>query len=248
MSSETESGVISPTPEVPTSIFRWPPLESNPEIIEEYMHQLGLPGIWGFSELYGFDEDLLAFVPQPVVAVILNSERLGEKKETTTTTTDVDPSSIVSYYMKQTPILDNACGVIACLHAIFNNMELITLQEGKTLSNYLNKVLDKTPQERALILEESTDFQKQHHTFAAQGQSNLAESQEDVKCHYVAFIINDKNQLVELDGTKVNGPNIIVENCQDVLRGTITEVQRRLEDGQISENLSMMVLCMKEES
>ena len=42
--------------------FNWPPLESNPEIFTEYMQKLGLPSIWGFGELYGFDEELLGMV------------------------------------------------------------------------------------------------------------------------------------------------------------------------------------------
>jgi hypothetical protein len=33
--------------------------------------------------------------------------------------------SQAAYYMKQTKELDNACGVIACIHSIFNNLGLI---------------------------------------------------------------------------------------------------------------------------
>lgn len=43
--------------------FEWPPLESNPEIFTEYMHKMGLPEQWAISEVYGFEEDLLAMVP-----------------------------------------------------------------------------------------------------------------------------------------------------------------------------------------
>ena len=46
------------------------------------------------------------------------------------------------YYMKQTEVLDNACGVIACIHAILNNLgegdTKITLTEGSVLANYHN--------------------------------------------------------------------------------------------------------------
>ena len=61
--------------------FNWPPLESNPEIFTEYMQKLGLPSIWGFGELYGFDEELLGMVNQPVLAVILNAEHLIKNKD-----------------------------------------------------------------------------------------------------------------------------------------------------------------------
>jgi ubiquitin carboxyl-terminal hydrolase L3 len=232
---------MSETAQEAPATFHWPPLESDPVIFEQYMHEMGLPPMWGFSELFGFDEDLLAFVPHPVVAVIVNFERLETDRPKALGSMDTS----INYYMKQTGTLDNACGVIACLHAIFNNLEGIPLEEGKTLLNYWSHVQDKTPEERATILEGFKAFQEQHKAFASQGQSNLAQSQADVKCHYVAFVVNSKGQLVELDGTK-QGPCVVAEDCQDVLRGSIAEVQQRLENGEISESLSMMVLSRKE--
>ena len=47
----------------PSQIFQWPPLESNPQIFTEYMQKLGMPAHWGFSEVMGFDEELLSFIP-----------------------------------------------------------------------------------------------------------------------------------------------------------------------------------------
>lgn len=44
--------------------FNWAPLESNPEIFTQYMEKVGLnTASWQFAEVYGFDEDLLAFLP-----------------------------------------------------------------------------------------------------------------------------------------------------------------------------------------
>ena len=45
-----------------SSNFDWPPLESSPEIFTEYLHKVGLPQEWVISELFGFDEELMAFV------------------------------------------------------------------------------------------------------------------------------------------------------------------------------------------
>jgi len=39
----------------------------------------------------------------------------------------------VNFYMKQTSKLDNACGLIACIHSIFNNLDLIKLEPNSTL-------------------------------------------------------------------------------------------------------------------
>ena len=205
------------------------------------MAGLGLPETWGFSELFGFDEDLLGFVPQPVVAVIVNYERLKKTEDKERGSPDSTTTQVVNYYMKQTATLDNACGVIACLHSIYNNLHLIALEKDKTLAKYLKDVETKTPEERATILEGFTEFQEQHKNFASQGQSSMAQTQDDVKHHYVAFVINDKKQLVELDGTK-KGPHVVAENCEDVLRASIAEIQKRLADGDISESLSMITL------
>lgn len=43
--------------------FHWPPLESNPEIFADYMVKAGMSGEWTFGEVFGFDEELLAFLP-----------------------------------------------------------------------------------------------------------------------------------------------------------------------------------------
>ncbi|CAF1611456.1 unnamed protein product, partial [Adineta ricciae] len=46
---------------------RWMPLEGNPEVLNKYLKNLGVKNDdYEFVEIIGFDEDLLAFVPQPV--------------------------------------------------------------------------------------------------------------------------------------------------------------------------------------
>ena len=39
--------------------FKWPPLESSPEIFTTYMRELGLPAGYQFNEVFGFDEEML---------------------------------------------------------------------------------------------------------------------------------------------------------------------------------------------
>jgi ubiquitin carboxyl-terminal hydrolase L3 len=131
--------------------FNWPPLESNPEIFTEYMQKLGLPSTWGFSEMYGFDEDLLGMIAQPVVAVILNAEYKVKNKEAGSADT------AATFYMDQTSKLDNACGVIACLHSIFNNSQVVIAQDS-ALGKYLASVTGKTSAEKATILEVNQDM------------------------------------------------------------------------------------------
>ena len=60
------------------------------------------------------------------------------------------------------------------------------------------------------------------------GQSEQCDSQDKVNHHFIAFIINEQGQLVELDGLK-QGPHIVLEKSEDVLKDTAKELIRRLE-------------------
>ena len=98
--------------------FNWPPLESDPSIFQDYMRAIGLPEPYGFAELFGMDEELLAMVPQPVDAVIAGVAVQNKAEDRA----KGDNSVKSEFYMSQSGVLDNACGVIACIHSIFNNV------------------------------------------------------------------------------------------------------------------------------
>ena len=201
------------------------------------MHGIGMPEHWGFSEVMGFDEELLGFIPQPVIGIVCNMNFLKKQEDLQRG----DPDTQAHFYMKQHGTLDNACGIIAALHAILNNPEHIHPIETMPLSNFYTMTKGQTPEYIATFLENYKDFQEQHKGYAMQGQSNLANQQKDVKHHYVAFVVNAKQQLIELDGRK-KGPHLVQEQCHDVLRDTIKEIRKRLQDGEYTEQFSMMTL------
>lgn len=222
--------------------FSWPPLESNPEIFTSYLHSIGLLPTFSIGEVFGFDEELLAFLPQPVLGVILCYERLIPKSDYR----EQDKGSIenydkVPYYMHQSKVLDNACGIIACIHAIFN-CPAVELDKASVLGKFQQNTLSATPKERCEALENDTDFQTIHKIYASKGQSaEITSDQDKVKCHFIAYTLNGEGKLVELDGTKL-GPVVVGECNGDLLRGSIKEVVGKLERGEISERLSMMTL------
>ena len=63
--------------------------------------------------------------------------------------------------MKQTDSLDNACGVIACFHSIFNNKD-VKIDAGTKLESFFNEAKGKSPEERATFMEGYSAMQEEH--------------------------------------------------------------------------------------
>ncbi len=236
--------------------FAWPPLESNPEVFSDYLHSIGLSPSYSFGEIFGFDEDLLAFVPQPTLGVIVCHERLIPKSQYRAQDVgNVDNYNAVSYYMHQSKTLDNACGIVACLHAIFNApMVNDDIDPNSILGRFRTVTATCSPTERCTLLEQNEEFRTVHVTHASKGQSQAITSDQSlVKCHYVAYVLDKSGKyLVELDGTKA-GPVVVQVNSDgestgvDLLRASIREIQGKLARGEISESLSMMTLNLTQE-
>jgi ubiquitin carboxyl-terminal hydrolase L3 len=86
----------------------------------------------------------------------VNVERL--KKNEDKELGSEDNNGKVNYYMKQSGTLDNACGIIACLHAALNNLDKITLNADSILHKFHESMKDKTPAERCTGLENDQAF------------------------------------------------------------------------------------------
>jgi len=50
---------------------RWLPIESNPSVMNQFLHKLGMPKIWAMTDVFGLDDELLMMIPQPVCALLL---------------------------------------------------------------------------------------------------------------------------------------------------------------------------------
>ena len=129
--------------------------------------------------------------------------------------------------------LDNACGVIASLHATCNNLGpgKMELQAG---SNPLTYLLSVSPEDFITV-------QEQCKFVAAQGESAAAATQSDVKCPFGALVMISAGMLAEMDGTE-QGSNIVAEECSDLLRSAVAGIHRRLSTVEIGESLSRMSL------
>lgn len=110
---------------------RWLPLESNPDVMNKFMQGMGMKDSYVYTDVFGMDEELLAFVPKPVIAVLLLfpvSKGYSDHREAEEAELEKAGGQVVSenvFYMKQT--IGNACGTIGLLHSIGNNLDKVEL-------------------------------------------------------------------------------------------------------------------------
>ncbi|XP_064612959.1 ubiquitin carboxyl-terminal hydrolase-like isoform X2 [Liolophura sinensis] len=194
------------------ALERWLPLESNPDVLNKYAYGIGMPEAWKFVDVYGLDADLLAIVPQPVLAVVLLYPSTKNSEEILLGT--VSESAIKElYFMKQSDTIGNACGTVALIHALANNTDTIDLKPASTLKDFLSRTKEASPEERASILENCHDMGSAHEESAQEGQTDTPARDESVDYHFVAFIHKD-GCLFEMDGMK-GGPVYHSVTCED---------------------------------
>jgi ubiquitin carboxyl-terminal hydrolase L3 len=84
---------------------------------------LGVPSNWSFSDVFDLDDDLLQFIPQPSIAVILLFP--SSKKTPVDETKRRDNNQV--FFLEQIDALDDACGTIAVIHSIANNLDRLEI-------------------------------------------------------------------------------------------------------------------------
>ncbi|XP_040567760.1 ubiquitin carboxyl-terminal hydrolase isozyme L3 [Lepeophtheirus salmonis] len=186
---------------------RWLPIECNPDTMNKFLYQCGMPKKWCVTDVLGLDETLLAMLSTPVLGImLLYPLRSDEAIQESDGKYEDNPNV---YFMKQT--ISNACGTVAMIHCIANNLDTIKV-EGGFLKSFLDQSMNKNAEERALILEHDENVCQSHDEVAREGQSAVPDRQDAVDYHFVALIQKD-GVLYELDGRK-SGP---------INRGTTSE-------------------------
>jgi len=198
--------------------MEWPALESDPGILTDYMKRLGLRENWEFQEIFDMDEDFLH--PQ---AILLTYSNVNEAFPGTAATVPV--------FIKQVQGLGNACGLIACLHALGNLGA--DIEPGSTLDSLFQQLRGKTSEESGHFLYNYQNIRDAHQEFSCLGQS---EQQDDTEYHFIAVLPG----FIICDGMRATPIQL---NCQgDLFTGFIGEVRRMLAEGRISDRISLIGL------
>lgn len=203
----------------------WVPLEANPEVMNEFIWQLGVPKDEAeLHDVYGLDPELLEWVPKPVLAVLflfpLNPQAEEAEKEQENALKK-EPSKKV-YFLKQT--VGNACGTIGLLHAVGNATSKIKLVDGSFLDRFFKSTASMDPFERAAFIENDGEMEEAH---SAAANAGVTEASSDVNEHFICFTCVD-GELYELDGRKSqpishgpSSPDSLLQDAAEVIKGII---------------------------
>jgi ubiquitin carboxyl-terminal hydrolase L3 len=183
----------------------WIPLESNPEVMNEFLTKIGVPDKLQICDIFGFEPELLDMVPKPVKAVLLcfpvspQSEdfRTAQVARIIETGQELPPGV---WFTTQT--IGNACGTIGLLHAVGNNLDVLgSLNEGSWANKFFTNSLDADAESRAALLQADDSIAEVHAEAAQQGQGAVPDRPEDCMLHFVCFV-EKGGHLLELDGRK----------------------------------------------
>jgi len=182
----------------------WVPLESNPDMLNQFARGVGLPKEWEFVDVFGVEPDLLSMVPPTCAAVTLLfqcSDNVKKHSKEQKARIDKDKQKVSSnlVYMKQ--YVGNACGTIACLHSVANNQKVIGLDANSAMGKFFAKCERMTPDQLGEALADASDLHTVSEASAAGGQTAAPAASAGVDCHFISFVEKD-GDVYELDGTK----------------------------------------------
>lgn len=190
----------------------WLPLESNPDVLNPFVHRLGLPNNWGFCDVFGLDEDLLMMVPQPCAAVCLlyPSGKISKPRREMLKAKSPPPAPSDLFFCMQQDGIGNACGTIACLHAVGNASinGCFALGDGPLKEFMEATAKTPTPSDRGRALLDATSLQEMSDATAAAGETEGAGTDDANNSHFISFVYH-KGNLYELDGRFIIGETAV---------------------------------------
>ncbi|KAJ8107963.1 hypothetical protein ONZ43_g6570 [Nemania bipapillata] len=188
------------------------PLESNPDLFTQLIHQLGVSTSLSFHDVWSLDDEvLLSLIPRPVLAVIVVFPTPPDYEARLAKCSDLTPKNEHVIWFKQT--INNACGLYAILHAVANGRArdlivfVLVAEPGSHLFDLLEKCASLDPAGRAAVLENDANLELKYNAVAMMGDTKAPENAEDeVDFHYVCFVKSHlEGNLFILDGDQ-DGP------------------------------------------
>jgi ubiquitin carboxyl-terminal hydrolase L3 len=184
----------------------WLPLESNPDVLNAFVHRTGLPTAWEWCDVFGLDEELLAMVPRPCVAICLlfPSKNISRPRRQEYKSIALEGNGKLvaddTFYLWQIEAFGNACGSIAAVHSVAANylQGTFELQPGP-LKTFIDDCKGAHPGEIGVKLADAKDLHEVSETSAEGGATETPDREDDTDNHFIAFV-KQGNDLYEMDG------------------------------------------------
>ncbi|ODQ53934.1 ubiquitin C-terminal hydrolase L3 [Saitoella complicata NRRL Y-17804] len=212
----------------------WVPLESNPELLTELSHALGLSDALGWHDVYSIDDpDLLAFVPRPCHALLLvfpissAYEQKRQRRDEQLKYNTPPPEGV--FWFKQT--IGNACGTMGLIHALSNGDVYPFVTPTSPLHKFVESTKNLSIAEKAKALESNTEIEDCHRSTATQGQTAAPDATDDTDLHFVCFAKGTNGSLLELDGRRAGyvdhgklpeGEDLLGEKALELIKEFVT--------------------------
>ncbi|OAA57954.1 Peptidase C12, ubiquitin carboxyl-terminal hydrolase 1 [Niveomyces insectorum RCEF 264] len=153
-----------------------------------------------------------------------------------------------SIWLKQT--INNACGLYAILHAIFNSKARDMLRPASLAKTLFEACSSLPADERPLVLENSAELENLYAQVAMQGTSSVPDNPEDeVDWHYVCFAKSQASgRLYELDGDR-KGPldrGLLGPDDDALALGGLRVIREYVRHERESNDFSLMALVSQE--
>ena len=180
---------------------KWLPLEANPDVMNAFARALGLSPSYAFHDVYGFDDDVLDFVPKPCAAVLvlypITPATEAVRGAVDSDTPDV-PVPRELWYAKQT--VSNACGTMGIIHAAMNARATV-VEEDNYFTSLRARCEGLDADARASVIENDDALEVAHVGASTEGQSEVPDIDANIDLHFVT-LADVNGGLWELDGRK----------------------------------------------
>ncbi|KAF2760485.1 ubiquitin carboxyl-terminal hydrolase, family 1 [Pseudovirgaria hyperparasitica] len=228
------------------------PLESDLQVSNELLRDLGVRTSLRFEDVMTLDNPLL--LPTSALALILifptseTYECRKSREEASSKEDDISDTGLI--WFRQS--INNACGLYAILHAMYNSGAKHLMLPESLLANLLGNPLQLTQQQRCKALEQSKELEDVYTKAALQGSSTPPiNPQEEVDYHFITFVKDSDGHVFELDGDRKCplNKNIVTSPNEDMLSEQVRTMIRNFidqEEGR-SDGFSLMALVEQPE-
>ena len=224
------------------------PVESNPEVFNEYSARLGWPvERYAWADLLSTEPWALDMLQQPVRAVAMlflikeaHEEHAAAEEAARAAAPAPSPASLPLFIKQDIP---NACGTLALLHALASAAAVtggdVELAEDSWLRSFLARVAPLSPQQRADALAEDDAMEEEQAVAVEGGQS---EQVDDTMQHFVCFV-EKGGRLWELDGRKGGPVDHGPTSPASLLKDAVAVLQKFMARDPEEVRFTMLALC-----